>query len=62
MAWQMSGRGWVRATIDGEADVDPMCRMCGKHLETVMHLASGCGELTKNQYVINVTLILGQDS
>ena len=43
---------WVRATIDGEADVDPMCRLCGKHLETVMHLASGCGELAKKQYVI----------
>ena len=43
---------WVRATIDGEADLDPMCRVCGKQLETVMHLASGCGELAKKQYKV----------
>jgi hypothetical protein len=43
---------WVRPTIDGEADVDPKCRVCGKYLETLMHLASGCGELAKKQYLI----------
>ena len=28
-----------------------MCRVCGKQLETVSHLASGCGEPAKKQYV-----------
>ena len=41
----------VRATIDGEADVDPICRVCGQWRETVMHLVGGCGELAKKQYV-----------
>ena len=42
---------WVRATIDGEADVDPKCRVCGEWPETVTHLVGGCGELAKKQYV-----------
>ena len=42
---------WVRATIDGVADVDPMCRVCGQYQETVTHLVGGCGELAKKQYV-----------
>ena len=41
---------WVKAMIDGEADVDPMCRLCGVRWETVTHLVSGCGELAKKQY------------
>jgi hypothetical protein len=41
----------VRAKIYGE-DVDPKCRVCGEYDETVMHLASGCGELAKRQYVV----------
>ena len=32
-------------------EVDPMCRVCREQLETVNHLASGCGELAKKQYV-----------
>ena len=35
---------WVKAMIDGEADVDPMCRLCGVRWETVTHLVSGCGD------------------
>ena len=41
---------WVRAMIDGEADADPMCRLCGVRWETVTHLVGGCGELAKKQY------------
>ena len=41
---------WVKAKIDGEADVDPMCRLCGKIEETVTHLVGGCGVLAKKQY------------
>ena len=29
---------WMKAKIDGEADVDPMCRLCGEIEETVTHL------------------------
>ena len=32
---------WVRAKIDDEADVDPMCRLCGEREETVTHLVGG---------------------
>ena len=42
---------WRKARIYGE-DVDPKCRLCGKFDETVMHLASGCGELAKRKYLI----------
>ena len=35
----------------GEEDVVPECRVCGEKLETVSHLASGCKELAKKQYV-----------
>ena len=41
---------WMKAKIDGEADVDPMCRLCGKIEETVTHLVGGCGVLAKKQY------------
>jgi hypothetical protein len=40
---------FVRAKIDGE-DVDSMCRVCGKEIETVPHLASACGGLAQSQY------------
>jgi hypothetical protein len=47
---QALGTRWARKTRFGE-DIDPMCRVCGKWMETVSHLASGCGELAKKQYV-----------
>ena len=40
-----------KAYIYGE-DVNPKCRICGLWDENVMHLASGCKELAKRQYVI----------
>jgi hypothetical protein len=48
---QALGTRWARNARFKE-DVDPMCRVCRKQLETVSHLASGCGELAKKQYVI----------
>lgn len=39
----------LRATILHE-DVDPMCRMCGKVVESVAHLASGCSVLAGKEY------------
>ncbi len=44
---------WRRAAIEGE-DVEIFCRVCRKpeRIETVSHLASGCGELAKKQYKI----------
>ena len=33
---------FLRATIEGE-DVDLLCRVCGEAVESVGHLASGCG-------------------
>jgi hypothetical protein len=44
---------WRRARIEGE-DVEAFCRVCRnpERLETVNHLASGCGELAKKQYKI----------
>ena len=47
---QALGTRWAR-NIRYKEDVDPMCRVCGKYLETVNHLASGCGELAKKMYV-----------
>ena len=41
---------WVKTMIDGEDDVDPMCRLCGVMWETVTHLIGGCGEFAKKQY------------
>ena len=41
----------LRAKIDDE-DVIPKCSVCGKWDETVMHLANGCGEFGKKQYVV----------
>ena len=31
----------IKNRTDGQ-DVSPMCRLCGKSSETVMHLSSGC--------------------
>ena len=44
---------WRRARIEGE-EVEACCRVCRnpERLETVNHLASGCGELAKKQYKI----------
>ena len=38
----------VKAMIDGEDDIDPMCRLCGVRWET--HLIGRCGKLAKKQY------------
>ena len=40
----------MKAKIDGEADVDPMCRLCGEIEETVTYLVGGCSVLAKKQY------------
>ena len=40
-----------KARIYGE-EVDPKCRLCGQWEETVMHLASGCDNLARKQYMI----------
>ena len=45
---QALGTRWARNTRFKE-EVDSICRVCGKQLETVSHLASGCGELAKKQ-------------
>ena len=39
---------FFRAKITGE-DVSPMCRVCGKTVESVGHLASGCGGLAQRE-------------
>ena len=31
-------------------DVDPNCRVCGKEVQLVGHLASGCGGLAQQEY------------
>ena len=31
-------------------DVDPMCHVCGKEVESVDHLASGCTGLAGKEY------------
>ena len=40
---------WLRAKIEGE-DVDPNCRVCRNVVESVGHLASGCGGLAQREY------------
>ncbi|KXJ19770.1 hypothetical protein AC249_AIPGENE21527 [Exaiptasia diaphana] len=40
---------FFRATIQKEA-VDPKCRVCGKEVESVGHLASGCSGLAQKEY------------
>ena len=40
---------FFRATIEKE-DVDPKCRMCEEEVESVGHLASGCGKLAQREY------------
>ena len=41
----------IKHHIDGQ-DVSPMCRLCGKSSETVMHLSSGFPVLAKLKYRI----------
>ena len=40
---------FFRATIQKET-VDPKCRVCGKEVESVGHLASGCSGLAQKEY------------
>ena len=40
---------FFRASIQGEK-VDPKCRVCGKEVESVGHLASGCSGLAQREY------------
>ena len=46
---QVLPTNWLRARIGGEG-VDNKCRECGKEVETVGHLASGCGKLAQLEY------------
>ena len=39
----------IKANIDKQP-VSPLCRLCMKTPETVMHLASGCTKLAQKQY------------
>ena len=41
----------------GGQDVSPMCRLCGKLSETVMHLSSGCLALSKPKYIIRDDIV-----
>ena len=43
---------WVRSTIDKVEGEDGKCRICGEWFETVKHVASGCTQLAKKQYMI----------
>ena len=45
---QALATNWLKARF-GEG-VDASCRKCGKHIETVVHLVSGCGELAQLEY------------
>ena len=40
---------WLKARILGDG-ADPKCRLCKQHIETVAHLASGCGKLAQLEY------------
>ena len=40
---------WKRAKIEGE-NISDRCRVCGKEMETVMHLVAGCEVLSKGCY------------
>ena len=42
------GTRWAKNT---RFKAEPMYRVCGKQLETVSHLASGCGELVNKKYI-----------
>ena len=37
---------WLRAKI-GKEDINEKCRICGKKMETVVHLVAGCEVLAK---------------
>ena len=40
---------WLRAKIEKE-DISEKCRICGKQMETIVHLVAGCEVLTKEGY------------
>ena len=40
---------WLRAKIAKE-DMSAKCRICGKQMETIVHLVAGCEVLTKERY------------
>ena len=40
---------WKRAKIEKE-DISDRCRVCGKEMETVLHLVAGCEVLSKGSY------------
>ena len=42
---------WYQHNELKELDVDPKCRLCGHFDETIDHLASGCPELAKAEYI-----------
>ena len=46
----------IKHHIDGQ-DVSPMCRLCDKSSETVMHLSSGCLLLAKSKYRIRHDIV-----
>ena len=46
----------IKNHIDDQ-DVSPMCRLCGKSSETVMHLSSGCPVLAKSKYRIRHDIV-----
>ena len=47
---------WIKPHIDGQY-LSPMCRLCGKSGETVMHLSSGCPVLGKLKYRIRHDIV-----
>ena len=40
---------WLRANIEKE-DISQNCRVCGKQMETIVHLVAGCEVLAKGAY------------
>ena len=40
---------WLRAKIEKE-DIGEKCRICGKQMETIVHLVPGCEVLAKEGY------------
>ena len=43
---------WRERYIHKDMNVDPKCRVCGEYDETVNHVASGCSQLAKKQYLL----------
>ena len=40
-----------------EEGIDSKCLLCKEHEETIDHLTSGCSNLAKNEYMINLVYI-----